>query len=131
MGKLLEQQLALQKMAEALQLAERGREERDAKRHAGVLAAIDGFAGQVTLPVVLALGRLEARVLSRDALLAQALSLCGRLQAVVEASVLSPGGAFLRALRASVRRPSTRASDNEAAFPSGQKRSDAERSTQL
>jgi hypothetical protein len=102
-----------------------------------VLASINGFAGQLALPVVVAVNRLEARLEARllaslagalaGALASQTLSLCGHLRGVVDASLLAPGGAFVRALRDAVRPPARRASPRESSFPSGQKRGDAER----
>jgi hypothetical protein len=112
-------------------------QESQAATLAKVLASINGFAGQLALPVVVAVNRLEARLEARllasitgalsGALASQTLSLCGHLRGVVDASLLAPGGAFVRALRDAVRPPARRASPRESSFPSGQKRGDAER----
>jgi hypothetical protein len=133
-GEVLNKQSALEKIAANQELALKEIAGAIHKSHTTivteVLAAIKSYAGQATLPLVLAIGRLEARVIAgvKDAILAQTTSVCARLQGVVEASVASPSGAFVKALRACVRAPSKRASDSEALFPSGQKRGDDERS---
>ena len=104
--------------------------EKEAKRHSEVLGAINGFAGQLTMPLGLALGRFEARVIEcvRVSLVSQTLSLCGHIRDAVEASIASPTSKFLKALRASVRAPSRKGSPHESKFPSDQKRGDGERS---
>jgi hypothetical protein len=110
----------------------RGREE-EARRHSEVLSAISGFAGQLTMPLVLALGRFEARVVEcvKVSLVSQTASLCGHIRDVVEASITSPTSHFLKALRASVRGPSRKGSPHEAKFPSDQKRGEGERALHM
>jgi prophage antirepressor-like protein len=137
---VVEQRVVLKSLTEAIQKIQESQaatlvelKESQAATLAKVLASINGFAGQLALPVVLAVNRLEARLLASlagalaGALASQTLSLCGHLRGVVDASLLAPGGAFVRALRDAVRPPSRRASPRESSFPSGQKRGDAER----
>jgi hypothetical protein len=118
--------------SEVLALSEKRREE-EARRHSEVLSAISGFAGQLTMPLVLALGRFEARVVEcvKVSLVSQTASLCGHIRDVVEASITSPTSHFLKALRASVRGPSRKGSPHEAKFPSDQKRGEGERALHM